>query len=1134
MVGNIGGATQVGNTQVGGEMSGQGPDSELKSGRTCLLVLGMHRSGTSALARVLNLLGAALPQDLMGASRGNQFGHWEPAELANLNDKLLAELNSAWDDWRSLKLSDLHPQRAKYYREEIARRLRLDFGNAGLFVLKEPRTCRLVPILEEALADIDCRSLPVLCVRNPLEVYRSLEQREHMQKGHAALLWLRHNLDMEIATRGRPRSIIAYDRFLSEPFEVIDRLQRDLGIQLPNPATDVSAIITKYLRPSERHHTVSAEEVALDPVMRHWVNDAYMALLMLERNPESSPALKTIDRVRTEFDNAVPLMKQIANEFTDRLGQSTAQIEKLIEKTNCVATLRERAAHEASQQQNLIDRFRRSAGQREEELAALSEKLTSEKKRADDLAEKLAEAQNDYALQLAASIRRDGELTNADDRIAQLSLQLKLALQETSELAQRLAIAEDKQKLTEQERDSVAPQLERSYERIIELSGKLAKSSARIDDLTEELGRQLDAATKLEPKNEQRTPAEQSAAAAIQLKLDGKVTDLTSELATNRAEKEHLRLQLSAAAFEAQALRQTIAERDNLLARIYGSTSWKVMRPIRGIKRLATEKAFRQDLTGRSLRRAGRVIPLPLSLKERAKSIALRAGLIRLRPQVVISPPTSNFLGATQSAQRVPPATASSKETEKTVQPQGQAPGLLYRILWVVNHSDLQTQKYRVFNYAEELANHSVQSTIVRDSELDGTDPSGFDIVVLNRIAATDHSLRFVERCRSLGIALRYDIDDLVFCPRRINLIRFTADLPKDAFNLFSQGVGQRLELMKLCDVVTTSTDALAVEVRKLGLPAFTLPNTIGAADLKVFGSLKRRKYPGQRLRIGYFSGTRTHAKDFACCSEGLLKALNERPDTELMIVGELDVGPEYHSLGNRLVLRPLMPHNEMLKELSTVDINLAPLELHNDFTGGKSELKIFEAALMGIPTIASPTRTYISTIAHRETGMLAATPDEWHRALVDLIDDRSLREGVGEAARKRITSRFSVHTAVEEAKAIDLTYTPAWAHVSPPAEQSQDLARRAPKSQPAATVIAILYNKRNEIRYFLECLRRQDFEAPFEVLLIDDTSPDDSVAVVEDFVHQMKADSGTGAQFTVRVITTPTMLAIAQAATRL
>src|SRR3569833_454268 len=77
-----------------------GPAYQTK--RTCILILGMHRSGTSALPRVLNIAGAKLPNRLMAAGSGNELGHWEPGQLAAYHDELLHELNSHWNDWQKL------------------------------------------------------------------------------------------------------------------------------------------------------------------------------------------------------------------------------------------------------------------------------------------------------------------------------------------------------------------------------------------------------------------------------------------------------------------------------------------------------------------------------------------------------------------------------------------------------------------------------------------------------------------------------------------------------------------------------------------------------------------------------------------------------------------------------------------------------------------------------------------------------------------------------------------------------------------------------------------------------------------------------------------------------------------------
>ncbi|WP_139110189.1 sulfotransferase family protein [Ensifer sp. LC163] len=173
-------------------------------GRVGLAVLGMHRSGTSALTRVLSLLGAELPQRLMGANHGNETGHWEPQKLAELNDQVLSEGGSRWDDWRSF---DSQALREKYphFRDAIAACLQEDFGDSQLFVLKDPRICRLVPVYSDVTDQLRVDLRFVIPYRNAIEVAASLNARDGMSNAYAKLLWARHILDAEAATRGSNR-----------------------------------------------------------------------------------------------------------------------------------------------------------------------------------------------------------------------------------------------------------------------------------------------------------------------------------------------------------------------------------------------------------------------------------------------------------------------------------------------------------------------------------------------------------------------------------------------------------------------------------------------------------------------------------------------------------------------------------------------------------------------------------------------------------------------------------------------------------------------------------------------------------------------------------------------------------------
>jgi GT2 family glycosyltransferase len=287
------------------------PTSPAPIKRTCILVLGMHRSGTSALTRVLSLLGAALPKNLMPpAPANNEMGFWEPIQLAILHDQMLAEAGSSWDDWRKLDLAaQLPTDRLDHYMSEIRRLLEEEYGDAPLIVLKEPRICRFALQFIATLAEAGIETRVVLPIRNPVEVARSLQLRGGgMLDTDAALLWLRHVLDAEAATRGLPRAFVSYDTLLDDWKSTITRISGSVSIDWPFQADDIVAQVASFLDPAHRHHTHSRDEVLLNPVMRGWVSDAYHALQVLEDNPALVSACGELDRIRGELDHVAPIL----------------------------------------------------------------------------------------------------------------------------------------------------------------------------------------------------------------------------------------------------------------------------------------------------------------------------------------------------------------------------------------------------------------------------------------------------------------------------------------------------------------------------------------------------------------------------------------------------------------------------------------------------------------------------------------------------------------------------------------------------------------------------------------------------------------------------------------------------------
>jgi len=344
-------------------LSGTVPLGPAARTKICVLVIGMHRSGTSALTRVLNLLGTDLPKILIGSGPGNESGHWEPQRIVLLNDRLLSEAGSSWDDWSRFDLSKLAPERITEYKAELGRLLREDCGDSSLFVIKDPRIARLLPLVREVgLAEnIDIRV--ALVFRNPIEVVDSLEKRKETwtqgyTRADAALLWLRHMLDAEAASRDITRVIVSYDGLLKDWRSCVGRLLDGLHIPLPPPSVEVAANIEAFLSASQRHHQHTINDVRLDPSMKTWVADAYEALQLLEAESKADTAFQTLNRVGDQFDSAESAIRLLLSDaktqhtrVTDALRKTLAgrDAETLVLREQ-VAALQEKAVLRKAEQ----------------------------------------------------------------------------------------------------------------------------------------------------------------------------------------------------------------------------------------------------------------------------------------------------------------------------------------------------------------------------------------------------------------------------------------------------------------------------------------------------------------------------------------------------------------------------------------------------------------------------------------------------------------------------------------------------------------------------------------------------------------------------------------------------------------
>lgn len=222
-----------------------------------LVVLGMHRSGTSAMAGLLSRMGFGVGASLLPANQHNPRGYFENKLLVDENNALLERLHSAWDDVRPLSFDALAQHLASSdnrvrYKALLETELSGSGGVDQGYVLKDPRLCRVLPLWQPVWQDLGWNPRYILMLRHPDEVVASLQHRDGMAPEHGYLLYVAYLLDAERYTRTCQRSVVLYDRLLHSSDTVWQQLTAE--IQLPAVAPDVWAQAVELLTPELRHH----------------------------------------------------------------------------------------------------------------------------------------------------------------------------------------------------------------------------------------------------------------------------------------------------------------------------------------------------------------------------------------------------------------------------------------------------------------------------------------------------------------------------------------------------------------------------------------------------------------------------------------------------------------------------------------------------------------------------------------------------------------------------------------------------------------------------------------------------------------------------------------------------------------
>ena len=444
-------------------------------------VVGMHRSGTSALTRLLNLLGVDLGRTLLDPSDDNPKGFWENREIVDCHSDLLNAFGSYLDDFISLPDGwETRPEAAPF-RERLLKILRSDFAQSRLWGFKDPRTCRLLPLWHELLKENGNDGRFILMVRHPAEVHASLARRSGYPVNKSMLVTLTHVLEAERQTRGHKRVAVTYDQVMFDWMGTVGRIGKTLEIQWPNAPESVAGQFSQFLDPALRHHRSQAPAPILDgdADFSRWAMKAYEVIASAAESGGKIDQA-ALDAVGEEFrgaqDRYLPWRPVWSME--EKFGREIKWNEKItgdVERLNrelaavggSAAEARERAAAaesafaEARKQTAAAESAVAEARQRTATTEAMAEATTAEIRQRAMAAEAAAAEATERALAAESMATAATELARlaklrfaeAEDRVVEANARAVVAESRKAQAEARAATAETKAQRAEAKAD---------------------------------------------------------------------------------------------------------------------------------------------------------------------------------------------------------------------------------------------------------------------------------------------------------------------------------------------------------------------------------------------------------------------------------------------------------------------------------------------------------------------------------------------------------------------------------------------------------------------------------------------------------------------------------------------------------
>ncbi|MFK7980440.1 MAG: glycosyltransferase, partial [Saprospiraceae bacterium] len=290
------------------------------SKKQCLLIFGMHRSGTSAFAGLLKQAGIPMGQ-LKEGSFDNPKGFYENKKIVQFNDQILKLFGQSWDSTIALPDNWVTIDQIQSLKATIKTFIQKEFKKATLFALKDPRFSLTLPLWKEIFVELEIELKQFILVRHPYEVANSLYKRNHIIQTKGMALWMKYLLNAEFFSRGDSRSFISYQDFLTKPAEIMNQQAIDFKIT----TAQLTKIATDFIDSTLRHHHSQPK------IKESLLGRIYQPIMQLTKNAHDEIALAILDALRTGLDYQTIIIKEeLTASLTVDYGQGFTEIQRTV------------------------------------------------------------------------------------------------------------------------------------------------------------------------------------------------------------------------------------------------------------------------------------------------------------------------------------------------------------------------------------------------------------------------------------------------------------------------------------------------------------------------------------------------------------------------------------------------------------------------------------------------------------------------------------------------------------------------------------------------------------------------------------------------------------------------------------